>query len=488
MITILYGAVPALSVALWFLARKTTLPEEIDETGISRELLRMSLFLYKKLVGSKKFRFLEPEAVRTNLRQLNNPRDMGSLQTGYYIRKLSLVLLLANAGSILALLMHLSVVFSSNIDDEGRLLRRDYGEGSYDAELIAESPGGEVIGEFSLPVDERRYTASQAKNLFEEASEILPGAILGGNPSLDEVTEDLNLVEVLEGYPFEIDWTVEDYSVMHYDGSLNTEAIPAGGKPVMLTATFSYGDDAFQQVLYANVKPKTLTPYEQLMESINGKLKDADKESQYDESIPLPGSYGETEIIWKENTQDNSLMLLIMMLVLSVGSYVIKDRELSKQVRERSKALLSEYPQFVSKMVLYLGAGMTMRGAIEKQARNYQQKKRAGAPKSYLYEEILRSARELKSGVPETKVYESLGQRCGSQQYTRLCTLLSQNLKKGNSELLTLLRSEAEKAFSDRLDLVRKEGEEAGTRLLMPMVLMLLIVMVIIMIPAYMAF
>jgi len=38
------------------------------------------------------------------------------------------------------------------------------------------------------------------------------------------------------------------------------------------------------------------------------------------------------------------------------------------------------------------------------------------------------------------------------------------------------------------MDTVRKLGEEAGTKLLLPMILMLLVVMVMIMIPAYMAF
>jgi hypothetical protein len=78
--------------------------------------------------------------------------------------------------------------------------------------------------------------------------------------------------------------------------------------------------------------------------------------------------------------------------------------------------------------------------------------------------------------------------RCASQQYTRLSTLLSQNLRKGNSSLLDVLNEEATKAFNERMDAARKLGEEAGTKLLLPMILMLVIVMVIIMIPAYMAF
>ena len=106
----------------------------------------------------------------------------------------------------------------------------------------------------------------------------------------------------------------------------------------------------------------------------------------------------------------------------------------------------------------------------------------------YLYEEVTRCVRELSGGMSEALVYERLGIRCGAQSYVRLCTLLTQNLKRGNSELLTLLTEEASKASQERMDHARKAGEEAGTKLLLPMMLLLGVVMVIIMIPAYMSF
>ena len=106
----------------------------------------------------------------------------------------------------------------------------------------------------------------------------------------------------------------------------------------------------------------------------------------------------------------------------------------------------------------------------------------------FLYEEIYRVANELESGVSEGTAYEHFSLRCRSQQYTRLVTLLSQNLRKGNSGLLPLLHEESKKALAERMDHARKRGEEAGTKLLLPMMLMLVIVMVIIMIPAYLSF
>ena len=73
-------------------------------------------------------------------------------------------------------------------------------------------------------------------------------------------------------------------------------------------------------------------------------------------------------------------------------------------------------------------------------------------------------------------------------QYMKFSNLLVQNLKKGSNGILEALRQEAKKAFEDRINMARKLGEEAGTKLLLPMMLMLGIVMVLIIIPAYFSF
>ena len=62
------------------------------------------------------------------------------------------------------------------------------------------------------------------------------------------------------------------------------------------------------------------------------------------------------------------------------------------------------------------------------------------------------------------------------------------HLKQGNSRLLAILSQEADSAQEDERNLARKAGEEAGTKLLFPMVLMLLVIMFLILAPAYMDF
>ena len=83
------------------------------------------------------------------------------------------------------------------------------------------------------------------------------------------------------------------------------------------------------------------------------------------------------------------------------------------------------------------------------------------------------------------KAYEHFGRRCRIPSYNKLATLLSQNIRKGAANLPLLLREESKDAFEERKHLARSMGEKAGTKLLVPMMMLLGITLVIIMVPAF---
>lgn len=83
-------------------------------------------------------------------------------------------------------------------------------------------------------------------------------------------------------------------------------------------------------------------------------------------------------------------------------------------------------------------------------------------------------------GVPEGAAYENFGKRTGVREYVRLSTFLTQNLKKGSSTLLQQLKEESVQAEELRIQNARKLSEEATTKLLLPMVMLLVVVMVMI--------
>ena len=184
--------------------------------------------------------------------------------------------------------------------------------------------------------------------------------------------------------------------------------------------------------------------------------------------------------------EPDSLVMLILFVVAAVLAYEGKGRELHQRVEKRNDLLQKAYPEIVSKLALLTGAGMTLRGAFMKLASDYRRKR---AEKfCCVYEEIMYMCNEMETGVAEAEAYINWGKRCRIREYNRLSMLLVQNLKKGSYRLTESLREEASLAFAARKEEARRAGEIAGTKLLLPMGLMLMIVMVIILVPAFSMF
>ena len=134
---------------------------------------------------------------------------------------------------------------------------------------------------------------------------------------------------------------------------------------------------------------------------------------------------------------------------------------------------------------------MTMHGAFTKIAFDYEKKKAESKNFKeirYAYEEMLIVSYEMQSGVSEVKCYENFGKRCKENLYIKLGVLLSQNLKKGSQNVSVLLDEEMRNTLEVRKNLAKKLGEEAGTKLLLPMILMLAVVLIILIFPAFLSF
>ena len=119
---------------------------------------------------------------------------------------------------------------------------------------------------------------------------------------------------------------------------------------------------------------------------------------------------------------------------------------------------------------------MTIKGVWERITADYvKQTGRQQAKRRYVYEEMLFTCREMEGGMSQREAYDRFGRRCGLQSYMRFGSLLIQNLRKGTGGLAGQLQLEAVSAM------------EAGTKLLLPMGMMLLIVIVILVVPAFFA-
>jgi hypothetical protein len=135
-----------------------------------------------------------------------------------------------------------------------------------------------------------------------------------------------------------------------------------------------------------------------------------------------------------------------------------------------------------------MGAGLTLRNAFMRIGGEYVEEKEKTGKRKFLYEEILIACYQLRNGRAEDEVLREWGKRCGVSKYRKLSFLLISHFKQGNDRLLLMLTQEVDMALEERLSRARRLGEEAGTKLLFPMMLMLVVVMVLILLPAISGF
>ena len=197
-----------------------------------------------------------------------------------------------------------------------------------------------------------------------------------------------------------------------------------------LFAKIRYGGYEREEAIPVRVVPVILSEEEQLYREMEEMLRQSQSDSLEEETWWLPQEWQGEEIQWQQIVEDNSLLLWGAAMLTAVLVFLLLDRDLHEQLEKRKRSLRQEYPEIVHKLVLFVGAGMTIRGAFQKIAGDYEAKCRSGERASPAYEEVLYTCRELHSGISEGQSYEHFGRRTGLQEYIRLSTLLAQNLKK----------------------------------------------------------
>lgn len=424
------------------------------------------------------------QQVRENLEKLH-PFAGKERERVYYIKKIRFSLLLCLAGVFLAAVSGMSARLQSPVK-ENRIDREDYGGGARDIPLEVWADG-EKRYSFDVTVQERKYSREQLKELYASAVQKLEQAVLGENASLEHVERDLILVDRLPEYPFQIEWESGNYSLIDATGKLQEEPVPEAGEQVGLCAVFTYEDFRAEYLFYIQIYPETLTEEKLKEQKLFEAVRKAEEESREEDTVRLPLESEGEKLLWRSRKNETWPVIFLGALCAAALVYFLKDKDLKKEIRKREEQMLLTYHEMVSKLSVYLGAGMTLKGAWEKICADYEQGK-GEKGSNVVYEEMQIVCQEMRSGVPEVKAYERFGRRCGLQLYSKFSALLIQNLKKGSTKLGTLLKEESRLAFEERKNAARKAGEEAGTKLLLPMMMMLCVVMLIILLPAFMAF
>ena len=444
---------------------------------------RMAVFILKHIKMKNDAEVIKKQA-------LLNPASGGRKEADELRgEKAAEILMILFAGNILSLLIAVSALLSGSDVKNYFIGRNSYGGGDRTVNINARVGDRELEDPIEVTVGEQQYKAKEIDRIFEEIGNTLPDRILGENTSLEKVEYDLDLIDQADDYPVNIEWAVDDYDILDSDGVIQEDVMNENGTPVVLTASLNYlgryEDFVFPVVVYPRYKENM------------GKLRDMviRKIAKYEGltvssgKLILPDKLGNMDISYKRTPGPAGFLCLAGAMIMIFVIWFGRDRDLDKRIKEREKEMLNDYPEIVSRLSLYFSAGMTIRGAFEKIAEDYEkQVKKGKKEKRFAFEEILITVREMKGGVPEFQAYQNFGMRAAVRRYGKLGTLLAQNLQKGSSGITEALEAESRDAFEDRKANAKRSGEEAGTKLLLPMAIMLLVVMIIVILPAFMSF
>jgi len=457
----------------------------VEKIGKSR-LVWIVEGLYEKTRHNRRFSLpglQSPEVVR-NLEQLYPEKKPEDLVKDYYVKKIQWSLGILLAGIVLAFLWWWKQTMQDASPVGNVFPRKSFEEGSYQGTVTARYAGEKET--FTLEIHPRTLNLEELENYYGQFCRNIIPLIKGKNESLQEIMSDLCLADSYEGYPFAIQWKSSCPQVLRSSGEV---LLPEQTTEAELKAILCYQEQNWEislpvQILSQEEKRNREgggSDYERMRQQL---LK-MEEQSRDTEEFLLPNQIEDWQIEWKTSGKGNSLGVIAAAGGLSILIYFLKDRDLKTNLEKQRKRMKRKYPEIIYKLSLYLGAGMTVKRAICKVAEDCEQKSAWSGQKERIYEELLYIHRKLDMGMPEREVYEEFGKRTGVLEYIRLGSLLTQNLKKGSVLLVQRLREEMQQSMTDQIRMGKQLGEEAETRLLLPMGLLLMVVMIMVVLPAF---
>lgn len=392
---------------------------------------------------------------------------------------------------LVSLLVLSAIIFIEQLvkeKNENLIRRGDYGEVS---QIVTRKfqLGDSEEKNLDIEVFAREYSKEQADEIFNQIKLKLPKIILGDNKSLNEVRSPLNLIKDFDNKGISIYWSSEDDGLIGNDGQVFNMDIGDEGRKIQLEYRIQCGEFIDRNYIEVTVFPPIFTKEEAILQSLYQSVNNEEANSRTQEFYSLPDKINGVEIKWSSKNKNIVLPLIVFAVILSVLVYYLQGKRLDEQLKLRKRQLLSDYYEIANKMILYIEAGVSSKLAFNKLAKDYlEYKKENKTVFRYAYEEILIMCREIQSGVSELTAYENCGKRCGLMQYKKLFGYLAQSIKKGSSFVIDKLKSEMQDAFEERKANAVRLGEEASTKLMLPMLMMLSIVIAILIIPAFIAF
>ncbi len=384
---------------------------------------------------------------------------------------------------VLGFLAAVSEETRENGFENGLIARKEPGEGELETEANVYFKEEDVQYPVTVTIEERRYRKAEEEKLLSGAVKEMKETFCGKNESLEKIILNPVVSDCYQDGAVTAEWTFSETDVITPDGEIRPEALKMGRQKVEALVSLKCGSSEMFYEFAFWISSQKKSKQEELLFKLNEQIAAQETTEEY---VRLPDEVDGRKIEWREPASGQSFEILGLGALAAFAAFYAAGEQKKKQERKRKQKLLLAYPEFVSKLSLLLGAGMSISGALRKMNDMYQRKKRNGKEEE-AYEELYRMVCEMDNGRGEIKAYQEFSERCDAQPYRKLVALLIAGQRVGSRRLMERLNEEADRVFAERKNAARRLGEEAGTKMLLPMMMMLIIVMGIVMAPAFLS-
>jgi len=420
-----------------------------------------------------------------------------------------------------SLFLSVVVFFTSQSDNiliNGNHIKRTaYGSSDRNISLDVSGLSGKEDIPIDITISPKRYTKDQADKLFKDIVENIEGLIVRDGESLACVSSKLNLTNSIKDRGIDMSWhyypetdNQVDYRKYRHliedNGTVNNDLIPEGevvtGYLSLIMSTYIVPDPAdaadntkkdYTNIkyhsepykIYVNVVPREISDYDLLLKNLKDRIYNADISGLGEDYLILPTEHEGLTLSYHESTDHTYLMFPFLGIIAALALYMKQGSIKKEEKKKRESMLMLDYSDLVSKLMVYIGAGLTIKNSFIVISKNYDNLINRNIKEDRpLYQELRTLCNQFNRNMAESDVYLDFGRRINLKPYTKLVSLIEQNRRTGTKNLRAMLELEMNDAFEQRKTIARRLGEEAGTKLLLPLFLMLGIVMVIVIVPA----
>lgn len=435
-------------------------------------------------------------------------------------------MLLCISASLLLTILVFFLRLQDGVLKEGfRLPRSGYGGSKQYITLEVSGLTEDTSVPLDITVSPKRYTEEEANAVFREIYDQLEELVVAEGESFANLQHDLRLMTKLPKYGVQLSWdfypeldpalaagsVTPDEARAYYrkyrhlmdsDGTLHNETLAPGTvvtgylSLIMSTDIVPTGTDGETKYLktqyhsapyriYVGIVPRALSRYESLLLQLQQAITTEDEGSLGENMLSLPTEIDGQRIYYSEHEDRSYLLLPLLGVIAAMAIYMRQGQARRTEKKQREALLMLDYSELVSKLMVYIGAGLTVRNALETISQHFDALIARGIKEDRpLYQELRTMVIQFRRNMPESEIYLSFGRRVNLKPYTKLVSLIEQNRMNGARNLRAMLELEMEDAFEQRKTTARRLGEEAGTKLLLPLFIMLGIVMIIVIVPA----